>query len=65
MEHNIGYADRVIRILVGSVLVALAYLGIIGPLGYLGLVSIVAGAVGWCPLYWLVGLKTARVKRRR
>lgn len=62
MKRNLGSADRVIRFLLGIVLLSLLialhtsakYLGLIG------LIPLVTAIVGYCPLYSLIGIKTLR-----
>jgi len=57
--------DRVLRIVVGSVLVLLAWgdpsrswLGALA--GIAGAALLVAGIVGWCPIYSALGISTRR-----
>ncbi len=63
MTHNIGGIDRVLRVLVGVVLVALAVTGTIGAWGWIGLVPLATAALGWCPLYAVLGFSTCGVKK--
>lgn len=58
MKLNVGGIDRPLRIVVGLALVALAATGTIGLWGWIGVVPLVTGAVGFCPLYSLLGLNT-------
>jgi hypothetical protein len=56
--------DRIARIAVGIVLLALGWGGIIdGTLGtvlkYLGFVPLATGLIGWCPLYAVFGFRTS------
>ncbi|HEX6704844.1 MAG TPA: DUF2892 domain-containing protein [Albitalea sp.] len=55
---NIGNIDRVLRILVGIVLIALAVQGSIGWWGYAGVVLLLTGVAAFCPIYRLLGLST-------
>jgi len=57
-ELNVGNIDRVLRILLGIVLIGLAVRGSIGAWGYLGLVPLLTGMVAMCPLYKLLGIRT-------
>ena len=64
MTTNVGTFDRVLRIIAGLALVAVA-LGLFGPTyqtvwGWVGLAPLATGLVGWCPLYTALGLKTCR-----
>ncbi len=60
---NIGMADRIIRIIFGAALVALALdlLPIDTPynyLGWIGVVPLLTATVGLCPIYSLLGIST-------
>ncbi|MEO8309558.1 MAG: DUF2892 domain-containing protein [Caldimonas sp.] len=55
---NVGNLDRLMRIVVGVVLLALTTSGVIGPWGYLGLVPLLTGIVAFCPLYAALGIRT-------
>lgn len=58
MTVNEGKVDRVLRVLVGLVLIALVFSGPKTNWGWIGLIPLITGLVGWCPLYRLVGLNT-------
>lgn len=58
MTQNIGNIERIVRILGGLVLMALAATGTVGVWGWLGLVPLATGLVGWCPPYSLLGINT-------
>lgn len=58
---NVGLIDRVIRIVIGLVFIALAYFGIIGSWGYIGLLPLLTGLLKWCPLYSILGIQTCPV----
>lgn len=60
MFTNEGMLDRIIRVVLGLVLVSLAFFGPRTPLAWLGLIPLVTGIVGFCPLYRLVGLRTTK-----
>jgi hypothetical protein len=63
MTRNEGNLDRVLRAVVGLVLIALAATGTIGVWGWIGVVPLVTAAMGWCPLYRVLGLNTCGLKR--
>jgi hypothetical protein len=65
MKINVGGLDRIGRIVAGLVLLALALTGTIGAWGWIGLVPLATGAVGFCPLYPLLGLNTCPMKTDR
>lgn len=58
MTTNIGTADRLVRLVLGIVLIALALMGTIGLWGWLGLVLIGTAFLKFCPAYALFGFKT-------
>ena len=61
MKANVGTIDRVLRILVGLALIALAATHTIGAWGYVGLVPLATGLFRFCPLYSLLGIRTCPV----
>ena len=60
MSINEGTLDRIVRVVFGLVLVALAVVGPRTPLGWLGIVPLVTGAVRFCPLYRVIGIRTTK-----
>ena len=60
MKSNVGGIDRILRIIVGAVLVVLAATGQVGVWGWLGLVLLATGLLGWCPPYSLLGINTCK-----
>jgi hypothetical protein len=54
--------DRVLRIVVGLVLIGLAATHTVGVWGWIGVVPLLTGAIGWCPAYLPFGIKTCRTK---
>lgn len=60
MKFNVGGIDRILRILVGLALVAWAAL-LGGPVwAWIGIIPLATGAVGFCPLYPMLGLSTRK-----
>ncbi len=64
MTVNMGSADRIIRAIVGVVLLALVF---VGPPqtpwgGWIGIVPLATALVGNCPAYSLLGIKTCKTK---
>ena len=62
MTKNIGDIERIVRIVGGLVLIALAATGTVGVWGWLGLVPLATGLVGWCPPYSLLGINNCKNK---
>jgi hypothetical protein len=60
MMKNVGSIDRMLRIVAGIALIALAATGTIGVWGYVGVVPLATALIGWCPAYTLFGIKTCK-----
>jgi hypothetical protein len=56
--HNEHVADRVVRVVLGLVLLSLVFFGPRTAWGWVGLLPLVTGLVGDCPLYTVLGLST-------
>jgi hypothetical protein len=63
MKSNVGGIDRVVRIVLGLVLIGLTLAGQIGAWGWVGLVPLATGALGWCPPYSLLGINTCKTRQ--
>jgi hypothetical protein len=61
MSANVGGMDRILRVLVGVVLLALTLTGQIGVWGWIGVVPLVTGLFKFCPLYRVLGFNTCPV----
>ncbi len=55
---NVGSVDRLLRIILGVVLIALVFVGPQTPWGWIGVVPLVTGFLRTCPLYSLLGINT-------
>jgi hypothetical protein len=55
---NVGNLDRLLRILLGLLLIGMALSGSIGAWGWLGLVPLLTGLSAYCPLYRACGIST-------
>jgi len=63
MKINQSKIDRIIRVILGIVLLTLGWGGIVsGTWGLVfkivGFIPLITGLVGWCPLYALFKIKT-------
>ncbi len=58
MTANVGTVDRALRVIVGLVLLGLTFAGQIGVWGWIGVVPLVTAAIGFCPLYTVLGMNT-------
>jgi hypothetical protein len=63
MKTNEGTIDRALRVIAGLVLIGLTLTGNIGVWGWIGVVPLATGALGWCPLYSMLGLNTCPMKQ--
>ena len=69
MTANVGMIDRVIRIIVGILLIAFA-MRVGFPetgwnwIGWIGVVPILTAIFGYCPAYSVVGLSTCPLTRK-
>jgi hypothetical protein len=62
MKLNVGGIDRILRIVVGLALVVwAAFMG--GPVwAWIGIVPLATGAIGFCPIYPIIGMSTCAKK---
>jgi hypothetical protein len=58
MKCNVGRIDRVLRISIGLVLVALAASNEVGAWGWIGIVPLASGLFKFCPLYTILGINS-------
>jgi len=63
MTKNIGDVERIIRIVLGIGILALAFVGPQSPWAYLGILPVLTGLVGWCPPYALLGISTCKAAK--
>lgn len=61
MKRNVGNVDRMIRILLGLVIIASGFY-FNSWLGAIGIIPLFTATVGWCPLYLPFGLSTCSTK---
>lgn len=59
---NVGGIDKILRIIVGLVLIALVFVGPQTVWGWIGLVPLLTGLVGFCPIYKIFGLNSCPLK---
>jgi hypothetical protein len=62
MKSNVGGIDRVLRIVLGLVLIGLTVTGTVGVWGWLGVVPLATGVIGWCAPYAIFGWSTCSTK---
>ena len=62
LKRNEGNLDRVLRIILGLVLVSLVFIGPMTPWGWVGVIPLATGLIGSCPIYSILGLNTCPMK---
>lgn len=62
MKKNEGNLDRTLRIILGIGVLSMAFVGPKSPWAYIGVVPLLTGALGWCPIYTILGFKTCKVQ---
>ena len=61
-KTNVGSVDRILRIVLGVVLIALVFVGPKTPWGWIGIIPLETGLFSTCPVYSLLGIRTCRSK---
>jgi hypothetical protein len=63
LMQNLGVLDRVVRVVLGLGLLAIAVYGPRTPVGYLGLIPLATALLGRSPLYALLGINSLALWR--
>ncbi|MGC9216523.1 YgaP family membrane protein [Acidithiobacillus sp.] len=61
---NEGNLDRIVRVIIGGILIALVFVGPQTLWGWIGIIPLTTGLLGWCPAYKLFGLNTCPIRKR-
>ena len=66
--RNLSTLDRTVRIVLGALMLAAGYTGVVPGIWrsaceIFGWVPLVTGAIGWCPIYALLGFSTREAAR--
>lgn len=64
MKMNVGNIDRILRIVAGLALIALAATNTVGVWGYIGIVPLLTGIFKFCPAYALLGVNTCPMDKK-
>lgn len=64
MKKNEGTIDRALRVFIGLGLLSLVFIGPKSLWGLIGIIPLLTGAVGFCPLYKMLGLNTCPLSRK-
>lgn len=57
MTKNLGKIDRILRVIIGLIIVVLGIMNT-SWLGLIGLIPLATAVLGWCPLYCPLKLST-------
>lgn len=55
---NIGTIDRIVRVVLGVILLSLIFVGPKSQWGALGLILIATAVIQWCPAYFIANFST-------
>jgi len=62
MKSNMGNVDRIIRIVVGLIIIIWGF-AVSSWWGLIGLIPLLTGLLNFCPLYKLLGISTNKSKK--
>jgi Protein of unknown function (DUF2892) len=70
VTQNVGAVDRVVRIIVGLLLIAYAIPVWFAPsnwnwIGWIGVIPLLTGVFGNCPVYTFIGLSTCPARSKQ
>ena len=67
MTQNAGSLDRIIRTIAGLALLSWAFWGTDAwhNIGWIGIILLATAAIGWCPLYTIIGASTCPAPAKR
>jgi hypothetical protein len=57
---NVGSIDRILRIILGLVLLSFVFIGPQTPWGYMGIILIVTAFMNFCPLYSILRMSSLK-----
>lgn len=63
MKTNAGEMDRILRIIVGIIIIAtgMTYQAMIIPIG---MIILITGIIGWCPFYQFFDVSTTSIEEQ-
>lgn len=62
MAKNEGKIDRILRVVVGLVLLSIVFVGPQTMWGLIGIIPLATGLLGTCPVYSILGVNTCATK---
>ena len=57
---NVGSIDRILRIIIGLVLLSLVFFGPQTPWGYIGVILVITAFMNFCPLYAILRMSSLK-----
>ncbi len=63
-QHNVGKTDRIIRVILGVLLIGNVFFALQHPIGWIGVVLLLTGLAGICPVYSLLDINTRSAAER-
>jgi hypothetical protein len=63
MTANVGQIDRILRVVLGIILLSLVFVGPKTLWGLVGLIPLLTGLVKFCPLYRIFGIRTCAIRQ--
>lgn len=64
MHSNVGGLDRLLRIVIGAVMLIATMGGALPAWGWIGVIPLATGILSWCPAYPLLGFNTCPMKQQ-
>lgn len=64
LKNNVGKTDRIIRVVLGVLLIGNVFFALQHPIGWLGVILVATGLAGICPVYSLLGIDTKSAAER-
>jgi len=63
-KNNVGKTDRIVRVILGVLLIGNVFFALQHPIGWLGVILLATGLAGICPVYSLLGINTKSAAER-
>jgi hypothetical protein len=63
-KNNVGKTDRIIRVILGVLLIGNVFFALQHPIGWLGVILVLTGLAGVCPVYSVLGINTKSAAER-
>jgi len=63
MGMNVGGIDKILRVVIGLVLISLVFIGPKSVWGWVGIIPVATGIFNFCPLYTFLGINTSKADK--